>query len=67
MRRTKSLIDIRKLGEAKNLKLKELIEEISEASRVDSRTKPTWGRRFNASGKNKSGAPKIRLSYTIEQ
>jgi hypothetical protein len=58
-------IELRKLSEDSNPRLKELLEDITDHAKSDKPRplKASWGRRFNASGKNKGGAPRIRLSY----
>jgi hypothetical protein len=66
MAQKKNPIELRKLSEDSNPRLNELLVEITEqatSQRTKASAKPTWGRRFNASGKNKQNAPKIRLSY----
>jgi hypothetical protein len=66
MARKKNPIELQKLSKNSNSRLVELLAGITEnieANGPRSSGKPTWGRRFNASGKRKS-APKIRLSYT---
>jgi hypothetical protein len=67
MVRKKDPIELRKLSEESNPRLKELLAEISDDTNSDTMQpspKRLWGRRFNASGKTKSPAPKIRLSYS---
>jgi len=62
----KRTVELKKLSESTNSRLIELLSEIVDDSDNDSvrpSAKPTWGRRFNASGKNKSTAPKIQNSY----
>ena len=67
MARKKNPIDLRKLSKDSNPRLAELLAEIAENSSPSdtlASTKPTWGRRFSASGKSKVViAPKIRRSY----
>ncbi len=66
MVKSKAIIDVQKLSHAKNPRLKEMLTEIADESgpgATRSSGKPTWGRRFNASGKHKTPAPRIRLSY----
>ncbi len=65
MVKSKAPIDVQKLSQAKNLRLKEMLAEIADESgpgATRSSRKPTWGRRFNASGKHMV-APTIRFSY----
>jgi hypothetical protein len=65
MARKKNPIELQKLSKDSNSRLVELLTEITEnTAATDPRlsAKPTWGRRFNASGKRKV-APKLRLSY----
>jgi hypothetical protein len=64
--RKKNPIELQKLSKDTNPRLVELLAEITEnadANGARSSAKPTWGRRFNASGKLKQTAPRIRLSY----
>jgi hypothetical protein len=61
----KNPIELQKLDKDTNPRLAELLAEIAGSTNPNSprsSAKPTWGRRFNASGKRKQ-APKIRLSY----
>jgi len=65
MARKKNPIELPKLDKDTNPRLVELLAEITENTDATSprlSAKPTWGRRFNASGKRKV-APKLRLSY----
>jgi hypothetical protein len=60
MSRKKGLLELRKLSEDSNPRLGELLAEISDPANPDSKpslSKRIWGRRFNASGKNKNPQP----------
>jgi hypothetical protein len=65
MARKRNPIELRNLSKDTNPRLAELLTEIT--GHIDPKAagaaKPTWGRRFNASGKSMGGAPMIRLSY----
>jgi hypothetical protein len=65
MSRKKNPIELRKLSKDTNPRLAELLTEIAGQNdpKENGMAKPTWGRRFNASGKSMGGAPRIRLSY----
>jgi hypothetical protein len=66
MAQKRNPIELRKLSEESNPRLRELLAGIADHVRVDQSrvsAKPTWGRRFNASGKGMSTAPTIRFSY----
>jgi hypothetical protein len=65
MMRKKNPIELRNLSKDTNPRLAELLTEITcnADPKAAGALKPTWGRRFNASGKSMGGAPMIRLSY----
>jgi len=65
--KSKAPIDLQKLSQAGNPRLKEMLAEIAGESCLGaarSSAKLTWGRRFNASGKKMAPAPRVRLSYS---